>query len=217
MVAEGIDPVTIERAATQMGFPAPPLAMMDEVTLTLPQKIRDAAEAAGDSARRASTTTRGWRWPTGWSTSSTARARRPAPGFYDYPADGPKPCGRDCGSTSRREDVRRTVRSICRSGCTFAMSLETVKCVDEGVLRSIADANIGSIFGIGFPPLHGGALQYINAYGLPAFVERSRALAAAYGAAVRAAGAAGPQGRGRRDVRLITERYSQANSTHSNK
>ena len=50
MVAEGIDPVTIERAATQAGFPAPPLAMLDEVTLTLPQKIRDAAKAAGDSA-----------------------------------------------------------------------------------------------------------------------------------------------------------------------
>ena len=63
----------------------------------------------------------------------------------------------------------------------FAMSLETVKCLDEGVLRSVADANIGSIFGIGFPPLHGGALQYVNAYGLKAFVERCHALAASYG------------------------------------
>ncbi len=64
------------------------------------------------------------------------------------------------------------------------MSLETVKCLQEGVLRSVPDANIGSIFGIGFPPLHGGALQYINAYdGGPAgFVARSRELAAAYGA-----------------------------------
>jgi 3-hydroxyacyl-CoA dehydrogenase/enoyl-CoA hydratase/3-hydroxybutyryl-CoA epimerase len=49
------------------------------------------------------------------------------------------------------------------------------------VLRSVPDANIGSIFGIGFPPLHGGALQYVNAYGPNAFVARSRALAAAYG------------------------------------
>jgi 3-hydroxyacyl-CoA dehydrogenase/enoyl-CoA hydratase/3-hydroxybutyryl-CoA epimerase len=65
----------------------------------------------------------------------------------------------------------------------FAMSLETVKCVEEGVLRSTADANIGSIFGIGFPPLHGGALQYINAYadGLAGFVTRSRELAQSYG------------------------------------
>src|SRR6266511_4491679 len=49
MVAEGINPVTVERAATQTGFPAPPLAMVDEVTLTLPLKIRDAARAAGES------------------------------------------------------------------------------------------------------------------------------------------------------------------------
>ena len=64
----------------------------------------------------------------------------------------------------------------------FAMALETVKCLDEGVLRSVPDANIGSIFGIGFPPLHGGALQYVNAYGLPAFADRARELAATYGA-----------------------------------
>jgi 3-hydroxyacyl-CoA dehydrogenase/enoyl-CoA hydratase/3-hydroxybutyryl-CoA epimerase len=63
------------------------------------------------------------------------------------------------------------------------MSLETVRCLEEGVLRSVADANIGSILGIGFPPLHGGALRYINAYadGLPGFVARARELAAAYG------------------------------------
>jgi 3-hydroxyacyl-CoA dehydrogenase/enoyl-CoA hydratase/3-hydroxybutyryl-CoA epimerase len=66
---------------------------------------------------------------------------------------------------------------------TFAMSLETVKCLDEGVLRSVADADVGSIFGIGFPPLHGGALQYVNAYegGLQGFVARARELAARYG------------------------------------
>jgi 3-hydroxyacyl-CoA dehydrogenase / enoyl-CoA hydratase / 3-hydroxybutyryl-CoA epimerase len=56
-----------------------------------------------------------------------------------------------------------------------------VKCLEEGVLRSVADGNIGSIFGIGFPPLHGGALQYVNAYGLPAFVDRARELASSYG------------------------------------
>jgi len=66
---------------------------------------------------------------------------------------------------------------------TFIMSIETVRCLAEGVLRSVPDANIGSIFGIGFPPCLGGALQHINGYeGGPAgFVARSRELAAAYG------------------------------------
>jgi 3-hydroxyacyl-CoA dehydrogenase/enoyl-CoA hydratase/3-hydroxybutyryl-CoA epimerase len=65
----------------------------------------------------------------------------------------------------------------------FVEALETVKCLDEGVIESVADANIGSIFGIGFPGWTGGVLQYINGYdgGLPGFVARSRDLAAKHG------------------------------------
>jgi 3-hydroxyacyl-CoA dehydrogenase/enoyl-CoA hydratase/3-hydroxybutyryl-CoA epimerase len=65
-----------------------------------------------------------------------------------------------------------------------------VKCVDEGVIESVADANIGSIMGIGFPAWTGGVLQYINGYipptpgaaaGVAGFVARARELAAKYG------------------------------------
>ena len=67
------------------------------------------------------------------------------------------------------------------------MAIETQKCLDEGVLRSTADANVGSILGIGFPPLRGGALQYVRGYegptgrGVEGFVARARQLAEAYG------------------------------------
>ena len=65
----------------------------------------------------------------------------------------------------------------------FIESLETVKCLDEGVIETVADANIGSIMGIGFPGWSGGVLQYINGYegGVAGFVERARELAATYG------------------------------------
>jgi 3-hydroxyacyl-CoA dehydrogenase/enoyl-CoA hydratase/3-hydroxybutyryl-CoA epimerase len=69
----------------------------------------------------------------------------------------------------------------------FAEAIETVKCFDEGVLRSVADANIGSIMGIGFPPWTGGVMQYMNGYegpagtGLRGFVNRARELASRYG------------------------------------
>ena len=63
----------------------------------------------------------------------------------------------------------------------FDQAIETVRCFEEGVLRSVADANIGSIFGWGFAPFSGGTLQYINAYGLPRFVARAQELAAQYG------------------------------------
>jgi 3-hydroxyacyl-CoA dehydrogenase/enoyl-CoA hydratase/3-hydroxybutyryl-CoA epimerase len=64
----------------------------------------------------------------------------------------------------------------------FAQANEAARCVQEGVLRSVADGNIGSIFGWGFAPFHGGALQFINARGAAAFVARSRELAARFGA-----------------------------------
>ncbi len=70
----------------------------------------------------------------------------------------------------------------------FIESLESVKCHDEGVIETVADANIGSIMGIGFPAWTGGVLQYINGYQHPvhgtgpsAFVARARELAATYG------------------------------------
>jgi 3-hydroxyacyl-CoA dehydrogenase/enoyl-CoA hydratase/3-hydroxybutyryl-CoA epimerase len=65
----------------------------------------------------------------------------------------------------------------------FAEALEAVKCLDEGVITSVPDANIGSIMGIGFPPWTGGVLQFINGYpgGLPGFVARARELAERYG------------------------------------
>jgi 3-hydroxyacyl-CoA dehydrogenase/enoyl-CoA hydratase/3-hydroxybutyryl-CoA epimerase len=65
----------------------------------------------------------------------------------------------------------------------FIESVEAVKCLDEGVIESVADANVGSILGIGFPAWTGGVLQYINGYdgGLPGFVARAGELAATYG------------------------------------
>ena len=69
----------------------------------------------------------------------------------------------------------------------FIESIETVKCLDEGVIETVADANIGSILGIGFPGWTGGVLQYIDGYEGPAgsgpagFVARARELAGAYG------------------------------------
>ena len=87
-------------------------------------------------------------------------------GFYEY-EDGKRtrlwPGLRDAFPVERRP-VRRSTCRTSKSGCSFIESLETVKCLDEGVIESVADANIGSIMGIGFPGWTGGVLQYINGY-----------------------------------------------------
>ena len=63
----------------------------------------------------------------------------------------------------------------------YIQSVETARCLEEGVLKTAADANLGSIFGWGFAPQHGGTLQFINAVGLPEFVARAKELAKTYG------------------------------------
>ncbi|RAU45229.1 3-hydroxyacyl-CoA dehydrogenase, partial [Pseudomonas sp. RIT412] len=79
-----------------------------------------------------------------------------------------------------KPEVQVTGRDI-QDRLLFIQAIETVRCVEEGVLRSTTDANIGSMYGIGFPAWTGGALQYINQYGLKAFVARARVLAQRYG------------------------------------
>ncbi|WP_372440423.1 3-hydroxyacyl-CoA dehydrogenase NAD-binding domain-containing protein [Actinokineospora baliensis] len=182
MVGEGIAIPSIEQAGAQAGYPAPPLQLLDELTLTLPRKIRDEARAAVEAA--------GGTWPAHPANQVLDRmvvefdrkGRSSGAGFYDY-ADG------------KRTGLWPGLAEAFGSGGTeipfadmqermlFAEVLETVKCFDEGVLRTVPDANIGSIFGIGFPAWTGGIIQYINGYpGGPAgFVARARDLAAHYG------------------------------------
>ena len=64
----------------------------------------------------------------------------------------------------------------------FRQSIEAARCYEEGVLRNVPDANIGSIFGIGFPAWTGGAMQFIYGMGIDAFEARAAELAARYGA-----------------------------------
>ena len=63
----------------------------------------------------------------------------------------------------------------------FVMALETLRCMQEKVLMSARDANIGSVFGIGFPTWTGGTVQYVNQYGLTAFIQRANQLTERYG------------------------------------
>ncbi|AXK32571.1 3-hydroxyacyl-CoA dehydrogenase [Streptomyces armeniacus] len=191
MLAEGIEPATVEQAAGQAGYPAKVLALMDELTLTLPRKIRNETRQALEAA--------GTTWPEHPADAVIDRmidefgrtGRSGGAGFYDYDENGKRtrlwPGLREhftraagAGETVRPEDVDLTE---LKERMLFVEALDTVRCVEEGVLTSVADANIGSIMGIGFPPWTGGVLQYINGYeGGPAgFAARARELEAAYG------------------------------------
>ncbi|GAB7029911.1 3-hydroxyacyl-CoA dehydrogenase NAD-binding domain-containing protein [Streptomyces sp. NPDC021749] len=191
MIGEGLEPASVEQAAAQVGYPAKVLSLMDELTLTLPRKIREETRRAVEEADGT--------WQPHPADEVIDRmvdefgrpGRSGGAGFYDYGEDG------------RRADLWPGLREhFARDGATipfidmqermlFSEALDTVRCFEEGVLTSVADANIGSIFGIGFPGWTGGVIQYINGYqggpgreelvGLPGFVTRARELQAAYG------------------------------------
>ncbi|MFG2126701.1 3-hydroxyacyl-CoA dehydrogenase NAD-binding domain-containing protein [Streptomyces sp. NPDC048751] len=183
MVGEGVEPASVEQAAAQAGYPAKVLSLMDELTLTLPRKIRAESRRAVEEA--------GGTWQTHPAEAVIDRmvdefgrpGRSGGAGFYEYGEDGHR-AGLWPGL---REHFTREGTEIpfqdMQERMLFAEALDTVRLLEEGVLTSVADANIGSIFGIGFPGWTGGILQYINGYdgGLPGFVARARELAERYG------------------------------------
>jgi 3-hydroxyacyl-CoA dehydrogenase / enoyl-CoA hydratase / 3-hydroxybutyryl-CoA epimerase len=179
MLKEGVHPRSIEVAGLQAGMPMPPLALQDEVSLSLGLHV--AEQTKKDLAAEG----KAWTEHPGMSVvrqlCEIGRiGKKAGQGFYDYGDDG-KSLWPEL-TTLYPVAARQPAQKELVDRLMFAQAGEAARCFEEGVLRSVADANIGSIFGWGFAPFQGGALQFINAYGLPAFVARARELAVAYGA-----------------------------------
>ncbi len=185
MLAEGFHPVSIERAATQAGYPVGTLQLSDELNLELMAKIRkataDALAAAGQEVPA---------HPADRVVTTMIEAGRPGrlrgAGFYDYDESG-KRLGlwqglADTFPVSDRAPQFDDLVDL-EDRMLFIEAVETARCFEEGVIESAAAANIGSIMGIGYPANTGGAVQFMQGYegGLAGFVARARELAATYG------------------------------------
>ncbi|GAU65662.1 putative fatty acid oxidation complex alpha subunit [Streptomyces sp. NBRC 110611] len=195
MVGEGLDPASVEQAAAQAGYPAKVLSLMDELTLTLPRKIREETRRAVEES--------GGTWQPHPADEVIDRmvdefgrpGRSGGAGFYEYGEDGARlglwpglrehfvGAGAGQGAREGAGEGAEIPFQDMQERMLFSEALDTVRCLEEGVLTSVVDANIGSLLGIGFPGWTGGVLQYINGYagGLPGFVARARELHAAYG------------------------------------
>ena len=182
MLAEGVDPVSLERAATEAGYPVGMLQLTDELNLELMKKIRTenikAAEAEGKPAPT---------HPADDVLDKMLELGRPGraggAGFYEYDESG----ARTNLWPGVREQFAKGDADVpfeeVKERMMFIEAVESVRCLEEGVLTTVADANIGSILGIGFPAWTGGVLQYINGYpgGVSAFTARAEVLAKQYG------------------------------------
>ncbi|HVT34919.1 MAG TPA: 3-hydroxyacyl-CoA dehydrogenase NAD-binding domain-containing protein, partial [Nevskiaceae bacterium] len=179
LLLDGQHPRSIEMAGMQAGMPVGPLAVHDEVSLSLSLHILEqtrkdfAAEGKPFPEHPANAVTEKM-------VRELGRAGKKAgKGFYDYPQGGQKHLWPELTKHFPLKDQLPQQELIDR--LMFVQANETAKCYEEGVLESVADANIGSIMGWGFAPFQGGALQFINAYGVDRFVKRARELEKKYG------------------------------------
>jgi 3-hydroxyacyl-CoA dehydrogenase/enoyl-CoA hydratase/3-hydroxybutyryl-CoA epimerase len=186
MLGEGVAPMSIERAALQAGYPVGPLQISDELNMELMVKIRNATKAAVEREGGTYTPHAAER-----VIDRMIEIGRPSKlkgaGFYTYDESGKRGgLWEGLGEEFPTADGQPAFQDL-QDRFTFIEAIETARCFDEGVIASTAEANIGSIFGIGFPALTGGAAQFIDGYegaegtGIAAFVARARELAAAYG------------------------------------
>lgn len=176
MLANGVAPARIENAARAAGFPVGPLALLDEVTIDLPIKIVDQA-----------TEQEGPRFvppagmPAMYRMRDLGRTSRKAGGaFYDYPEGGQKHLWPGLAEAFPPM-AEQPEQDELKARFLYAQAMETARCLEEGVLETPEDADLGAVYGWGFPAWTGGTISYIDTIGIQAFVQEADRLAQLYG------------------------------------
>jgi len=184
MLAEGWSPASIEQAALQNGSPVGPLAVNDEVSLELARAVRLQTARDLEAEGRTFEPTPTDKVVERMVVEFGRKGKAAGAGFYEYPGDGKKFLWP--GLTQHFVRPERSVPSpaefqALQDRLLYITSIESIRCLEENVVRSTAEANIGSIMGIGAPPWTGGTLQFVNYVGTREFAARARQLAETYG------------------------------------
>jgi 3-hydroxyacyl-CoA dehydrogenase / enoyl-CoA hydratase / 3-hydroxybutyryl-CoA epimerase len=174
MLTEGVPAAMIENVARMAGMPVGPLSLNDEVAVDLAWKILKATETdlgagAVDPRQKALLEE---------MVEKRGRlGRKNGKGFYDYPQAGPKRLWPGLAELQRNKlDAAGVDIAELKQRFLAMQALETARCVEEGVLTDVREADVGSILGFGFAPFTGGTLSYIDMMGTKAFVELCRRL-----------------------------------------
>jgi len=185
LLLEGQHPRSIEVAGLQAGMPVGPLAVQDEVSLSLSMHIIEQTRKDFAAEGRTLPEHPGSKVIEKMVNELNRPGKKAGKGFYEYPTAPNQQPNQLKGLwpelTQHFPLKEQLPQQELIDRLMFAQANEAAKCYAEGVVETVADTNIGSIFGWGFAPFQGGALQFINAYGLENFVKRSKELAKKYG------------------------------------
>ena len=158
-------------------MPVGPLAVTDEVSLELSYHVmQQTKKDLGDAWIETPADT----LLTLFVEELGRKGKRYGKGFYDYPENGKKQLWRGLAELYSRAGTQPAADEV-RKRLLYIQAIETVRCIEEGVLTHPADADIGSVFGWGFPPYTGGTLSFIETCGVAAFVAEADRLAEIYG------------------------------------
>ncbi len=181
MLAEGVPAPLIEHAALAAGMPVGPLAVLDETSLGLSVHVMDQTRADMAAAGKSFEPGAGELLVETMVKELKRPGRAGGGGFYDYPAGEDKHLWPELKARFERSDASPAIDSL-KQRLLYRQAIETARCLTERVLTSTADANIGSIFGIGFPAWTGGAMQFIESEGRELFISNADSLADRHGA-----------------------------------
>jgi 3-hydroxyacyl-CoA dehydrogenase/enoyl-CoA hydratase/3-hydroxybutyryl-CoA epimerase len=177
MLEEGVAPALIENAAKMAGMAVGPLAVEDEVTIELTWKVFQ--QSAADLGAK-------YQRPPGYEVvrrmveELKRPGRRFGGGFYEYPAGAKKSLWPGLVQAFPLAKHQPSLEEA-QKRLMYIQALETARCLEEGVLESAAEADLGSILGWGFPAWTGGTLSYIETIGLERFVNECDRLAKKHG------------------------------------
>jgi 3-hydroxyacyl-CoA dehydrogenase / enoyl-CoA hydratase / 3-hydroxybutyryl-CoA epimerase len=180
MLGEGIPAPVIENAAMQAGMPVGPLAVLDETALSLSVHVLEQTRLDVQKEGGQYVATPGETLVEHMVKQHGRSGRAAGGGFYDYPQGQKKVLWPELKKLYEKPDVSWDLQTV-KDRILYRQAVETARCLSEGVLTSVHDGNIGSIFGIGFPAWTGGALQFIYSMGVDAFEQRCAELAAQFG------------------------------------
>lgn len=177
LLEEGVAPALIENAGRMAGFPVGPLAVSDEVSIELLQKVirQSEADLGPDYVRPA-----GYDVVNKFVDELDRGGRKFGRGFYEYPENGRKRLWSGLAKIYPQAAQQPTLEEV-KTRLLFVQAMETVRCLDEKVLTHPADADLGAILGWGFPSWTGGPLSLIETVGVAEFVKQCEQLAKRHG------------------------------------